>query len=767
MDNGLTSAAGADAPAGGEVQKRLREMEILLQVSRELAGLKGLNATLGAFVRLISLALNAERSTLFLNDETTSELYSRVAQGDFHHEIRFANDLGIAGMVFGRGIGAIVPDAYADPRFNRLIDEQTGYVTRNILCVPIRTVDNDVVGVVQSLNKKDGQFSESDLKLLEAMSTQAAVALMNAQHLERMEETHRQALDFLDAVTGVTTDIDLHSLVNQVMASATRMLHAENAALFMHDGETETLWCETGTTAGKNRISVGVDHGIPGEVFRTGKTIRLVHPYADLRFDPHLDEKLGVFSRSILCVPVFDRDGKPIGAAQMANKRGGRFTEEDETWLAAFTNQVAIGLDNARLFSDVQNMKNYADSMLQSMSNGVVTLDQKDRAVTINMAARRILRVREHDIIGEHSEDFFSGPNAWIHEKIDLVNQTGEAESVAEATMRTYYSKTDVLVNMTVLPLVRGEKERERLGTMLVFEDITNEKRLKSTMSRYMDPLLADRLLAEEAEILGGNAVTATVLFSDIREFTKMTEELGAQGTVSLLNEYFTEMVDCVQREGGMLDKFIGDALMAGFGVPLARGEDEDRAVRAGITMLKRLAVWNKTRIDEGRKPLSIGVGINTDMVITGNIGSPRRMDYTLIGEGVNMASRIESATKRYGAPILVSEHTLHRLKGTYLTREIDQIIAKGTSRPVGLYEILDHYSEADFPQITLVLKKFAEGLNLYRRRDFEKAKAAFMAALALHPGDRVSQTYVERCDVLIQTPPGPEWDSVWRMTEK
>jgi adenylate cyclase len=166
-------------------------------------------------------------------------------------------------------------------------------------------------------------------------------------------------------------------------------------------------------------------------------------------------------------------------------------------------------------------------------------------------------------------------------------------------------------------------------------------------MSRYMDPGIADRLVASGTEALGGQSVPATVLFSDIRSFTTITEQLGAQGTVALLNEYFTLMVDCIQREEGMLDKFIGDAIMAAFGIPVAHQDDADRAVRAAIAMMRELKAWNGKRIAEGRKPVDIGIGLNTDTVVSGNIGS--RNGWTTPLSAWNLASRLESACKQYG----------------------------------------------------------------------------------------------------------------------
>ena len=191
----------------------------------------------------------------------------------------------------------------------------------------------------------------------------------------------------------------------------------------------------------------------------------------------------------------------------------------------------------------------------------------------------------------------------------------------------------------------------------------------------------------------------AAILFSDIRGFTTLTEELGAQGTVALLNEYFTLMVDCIQKQGGILDKFIGDAIMAAFGIPFAHDDDEDRAVRAAISMITSLREWNQKRAEQGKKPVRIGIGLNTDTIVSGNIGSPKRTDYTVIGDGVNLASRLESACKQYHASILISENTHRKLKGTYRMRKVDRVVVKGKTEPVNIYEAVS-YTHLTLPTI-------------------------------------------------------------------
>ncbi len=745
------------------LRARLRRSEMLLKLSQRVATIESLDDLLITLVELVASETNAERGTLFLNDLATNELYSRIAQGTFNREIRLLNNSGIAGEVFQTGRGLIVHDAYADERFNREVDLKTGFKTTSILTAAIKTARGEIIGVVQTLNKREGRFDLADLELLEAMATQASVALQSTQFIERMKKTRQQEMEFLDVVADITSSIELSVLLRRVMSEATRMLKADRSTLFLHNDKTGELWSEVGEGLNTVQIRLPSHAGIAGAVFQSGKTINIPHAYADLRFNPAFDKKTGYFTRSILCAPVVNKHGKVIGVTQALNKRGGPFTPEDEARLKAFTAQVSIALENAKLFDDVQNMKNYNQSVLESMSNGVITLDEDGRIHTCNGAGYRILRSREQDVLGRPAGEFFTGHNQWVNERIAKVAETNASDVLMDATMEFRAEKRNV--NLTIQPLM--SLKGKRLGSMLLIEDISNEKRMKSTMARYMDPGLADKLLAGGDDILGGQSVEATMLFSDIRAFTTLTEELGAQGTVALLNEYFTLMVNCIAHEGGMLDKFIGDAIMAEFGIPVAHGDDADRAVRAAIAMITELRTLNQQRQGRGQKPVLMGIGLNTDMVVSGNIGSPKRMDYTVIGDGVNLASRLESACKEYSAQILLSEFTVRKLKGTYRLREIDLVLVKGKTTPVGVYEVLDYHTDESFPHLSEVLNQFRGGLKYYRGGEFARAGNSFKEALALHPGDKLSATYIERCAYLLAHPPGGPWDGVWVMKTK
>jgi adenylate cyclase len=758
------SATGKEVTQSAAMQKRrLHETELLLSISRRISAIDSLDTVLEELIEMTTAELDAERGSLFLNDPDTDELYSRVAQGNYQRTIRFLNTTGVAGYVFNTGEGMIVQDAYNDPRFNRSVDEQTGYVTRNILCVPIKTAKGDIIGVAQALNKKKGKFTRNELALFEAMVAQGALALQSAQFIERLERVRKQELEFINIVSEMTSEIKLGSLLQKVMGEATRMLNAERSTLFLHDEKTDELWSEVGQGLESMQIRLPSNAGIAGAVFGSGKTINIPYAYADLRFNPEFDKRTGFFTRSILCVPVVNKYGKTIGVTQVLNKRGGPFTNEDEARLRAFTAQVSIALENAKLFADVQAMKNYNEAMLESMSNGLITLDEGGKIATCNAACARILKIQAGDILNKPAADFFTDANAWVMEKLQQMNENGEQQSMVDAVLQA--GDETLSVNLTVQPLLNFDQKS--IGSMVVIEDISSEKRLKSTMSRYMDPGVADRLVASGAEMLGGQSVEATVLFSDIRGFTSLTEQLGAQGTVSLLNEYFTLMVDCIQKEEGMLDKFIGDAIMAAFGIPVPHEDDADRAVRASIAMIKTLEKWNQLRISEGKLPVNIGIGLNTDSVVSGNIGSNKRMDFTIIGDGVNLASRLESACKQYGARILVSEFTVYKLSGTYRKREIDRVVVKGKTEPVGVYEILAFHNDETFPNISEVLGLFKDGLVAYRKRNWDSAVKLFQECVELNPNDKPSHIYIERALHLKANPPSDDWSGVWVMDSK
>lgn len=766
-----------------ELQKRidslnskLRTSELLLSVSQKIAGLKNLSEILWTIIETTTETLNADRGSLFLNDPLTGELYSRVAQGELIREIRILNSTGIAGSIFQSGVGEIIHDAYADDRFNSKIDEQTGYVTKNIVCAPVKTFRGDVIGVIQILNKKRGRFTKEDLEIVQGITLQAAVSLQNAQGMEEMVKSREKEMKFLDVVAEVTSEIELGSLLQRVMVEATKMLDADRATLFLNDVKTNELFSRVAMGEGIGEIRLPNNAGIAGAVFQSRQTINIPHAYADLRFNPGFDKQTGYFTRSILCVPIINKDGDCIGCTQALNKKGGGFTVEDESRLKAFTQQVSIALENAKLFEDVAKERAYNHSMLTSMSNAVITINDEGKIITCNKSGLKILKIRDSDILGKTAGEFFTNGRSWILERIKQCEEDKEPEFLMDAEIEVGSEQDDnveiVSANISFLPLEnqdpdgRMDQASGHLGTMIMVEDISDEKRMKSTMSRYIDPNIADQLMSDGSDIMGGQETIATVLFSDVRSFTTITETLGAQGTVTLLNEYFDVMVEAINEQGGMVDKFIGDAIMAGFGIPFSHEDDEDRGVRAGINMIKRLWEWNKQREKEGKMPIDMGLGLNTDKLLSGNIGSSKRMDYTMIGDGVNLAARLESACKSYAARILISDFTYQKLKGTYQIRYIDDVIVKGKTEAVGVREVLDYHTTETFPNLMDTVNHFNEGRISFKAGDWEKGIRSFSECLKANPNDKLSKIYIDRCETMKERNP-QDWDGIWVMETK
>lgn len=762
---------------GGSNSKRTaRFSEMLLQVTTDLAKTKSLDEALEVLVKITTSTIGAERGTIFLNDPATGELYSRIAQGNFRREIRILNTKGVAGWAFTKNEGVIIHDAYKDERFNKAVDVRTGFRTKSILCAPLRTVNGEEIGVSQILNKIDGEFDQNDLDMLEAMTEQAAIAIQGNIIVEQIEAARKQELEFLDVVSQVSSELELTPLLQKIITTISTMLDCERATLFINDEKTNELYTEVGEGLDeKSTIRIPNHLGISGAVFTSGKAVNIPHAYADLRFNPSFDKQTGFFTRSILCMPVFSKAGKTIGVSQVLNKRGGSFNAEDEKRLAAFTSQISMGIENAKLFDDVQSQMNYSQSILSSMHDAVLTFDEQGVVKTCNPAGLRILKVpHEAAILEQQASSLFGGSNEWLLQKLEAVH---ENEEFLDAELQV--EGETLSVNVTLTPLLGKSEKRSDvdsspkdniIGAMLMIEDISSEKRMKSTMSRYMDPELADQLMTadgNDADIMGGKQSVGTVLFSDVRSFTTITEELGAQGTVKLLNDYFTIMVDCITDEGGMLDKFIGDAMMCIFGTPVPHDDDPDRAVRAAIRMMTDLKVFNDKRSTEGKMPIDHGMGINTDSIVSGNIGSPKRMDYTVIGDGVNLAARIESACKQYGAHILISEFTYNAVKATYRTRQVDYVIVKGKTEPVGVYEVLDFHDEESYPNLVEALGLFNDGYRSWNEGKWDQATKLFNSVKKINPDDKAAQLYIDRCAHMKKNPPKGNWDGVWVMTSK
>ena len=277
-------------------------------------------------------------------------------------------------------------------------------------------------------------------------------------------------------------------------------------------------------------------------------------------------------------------------------------------------------------------------------------------------------------------------------------------------------------------------------------------------LGKVVSPEIAQELLKKGVE-LGGEEKEVTILFSDIRGFTSLCEGQSATAVLRLLNAYLTEMSTIVEQHDGVVDKYIGDALMALFGAPIESDKSATQAVKAGLAMLDGLKRVNKLFLEQGLSQVDIGIGINTDTVVVGNMGSKNRLNYTVIGDGVNLSSRLEGLTKFYGVKILVNETTRMRTVGIEF-REIDRVCVKGKDQAVTIYQPL---SSND---INNDVTEYNHALKVYKQQNWEEALMLFKALHAKHSTIKLYEIYTKRCQIFVSEPP-QGWDGVYKFDTK
>jgi adenylate cyclase len=287
------------------------------------------------------------------------------------------------------------------------------------------------------------------------------------------------------------------------------------------------------------------------------------------------------------------------------------------------------------------------------------------------------------------------------------------------------------------------------------------KKWLRNAFNRYVSPAVVESILNNPGSLeLGGKEILATIFFSDLANFTSFSEKLRPEDLVALLIEYFTPMTNIILDHRGGLDKFIGDAVMAFWGVPLPLENHAQYACEAALKMQEKIAELREGWLQRRLPLLDARMGIHSGPVVAGNVGSMDRFNYTVLGDTVNLASRLEGANKFYGTKILISEDTAEFAGPTFLTRELDLIRVKGRQAPVKIYELVGKRGEKELPY----LDDFAQGLDAYRKRLWDLAERHF-APLA--PGDPPSRTYLERCRLYRTDPPPENWDGVFTQKTK
>jgi class 3 adenylate cyclase len=295
------------------------------------------------------------------------------------------------------------------------------------------------------------------------------------------------------------------------------------------------------------------------------------------------------------------------------------------------------------------------------------------------------------------------------------------------------------------------------LENSILFKQVTEMKeRINSVFTKFVPQEIIDDLIDKKtvAEQLVGQKRDVVILFSDIRSFTKISENNSAEAVVGFLNNYFNIMVETIKKCGGTIDKFIGDAILAIFGAPKSYTDNEDRAVQAALGMIKNLESMELGDLKLPDEGFNIGIGIHGGAAIVGNIGSNDKLDYTVIGDTVNLASRLEGLTKHYGLRLIVSEEVKNKLQKGYFVRKIDTVKVKGKTKPTNLFSIEN--DKTNYPEHFAEIYKKA--FKLYQLGSWATAEEYFTKAVKMVPADKVSQILLERCRQFGKKPPD-NWD--------
>ena len=297
--------------------------------------------------------------------------------------------------------------------------------------------------------------------------------------------------------------------------------------------------------------------------------------------------------------------------------------------------------------------------------------------------------------------------------------------------------------------------------------EMGQKTQIREMFGQYLSPKVVEDLVDDPSKIqLGGEEREMTAFFSDIQGFSAISERLTPTELVQLLNDYLTDMCDIIISSEGTVDKFEGDAIMAFWGAPTRQSDHAQRACFAAIDMNNRLIELRVKAVQEGITPLTVRMGVNTGQMVVGNMGSSQRMNYTIMGDAVNLASRLEGANKAYGSGMMISESTYRSCEEDIDVRELDRIMVVGKSEPVTVYQLLSRKNQTTGADADLV-DQFSKGLEFYKAGDFRLAKSEFSSCLEIFADDGPALTYISRCQAFADNPPDADWDGVYRLTEK
>ena len=529
------------------------------------------------------------------------------------------------------------------------------------------------------------EFSPIDLKILEIISNHLTEALYNYELIENVEskktELNIKLLELetlFDIGVAISSVLDVNDLAQEVLFRAIGVLNASKGMFLYQNQNSPILDILSIFNWGDDKFLLSNKIDVFQQMKNGNRGVILTSKHKT-----EVQKKLK--ENNLLIVPLRANQNL-LGYMILCNKETRKgvedFNELDLDILTSLSNQAAVAMDNANLFKEITEAKQFNESILGSIATGVITLNVLGEVDSVNKAGEKILKLEQEAILNNHYMFLFEKDQ----EIIDIITKAEEVNKiVTEINIPFLTVSEDTIVNISAAPRIDVNGNLE--GLVIAIEDISDVSKVKNTFKRYVSKQVVDNLLEDDTKLnLGGEEREVTILFTDIRGFTSMSENMKPEEVVTTLNEYFSEMIDIVFKYNGTLDKIIGDELMVVFGAPLAAEDDTERALNTAVEMQNKIKELNDLRKKRKEKPVLVGAGINKGYVVSGNIGSRDMMDYTVIGDTVNLGSRLCSAAGP--GEIIVSKEVTKNQDKHFNFEELVPINVKGKKDKINIFKV-------------------------------------------------------------------------------
>ena len=528
-------------------------------------------------------------------------------------------------------------------------------------------------------------FTNIDYKILEIISNHLTKSLFNYELIQNVEEKKQELniklleLETLfDIGVAISSVLDVDELAHDVLLRAVGILNASKGMFLLQNDKSPILDMLSMFNWGENKFLLSKNIDVFKQMQNGNRGLILTKKHKT-------DIQKKIQEKNLIIVPLRAKQNL-LGYMILCDKetRSGveNFKDLDLDILTSLSNQAAVAMDNAKLFKEITEAKQFNENILGSIATGVITINSIGEIDSINKAGENILKVEKQNILGNHYMYIFEHDN----EIIELISKTEDNKKIySEINIPFLTVSEDTIINISVAPRIDINNSIE--GVVIAIEDISDINKVKNTFKRYVSKQVVDNLLDDETNLnLGGENREVTILFTDIRGFTSMAEKMKPEKVVLTLNEYFSEMIDIVFKHNGTLDKIIGDELMIVFGAPLSSDDDTERALNTAIEMQNKIADLNMVRSKRKEPPILVGAGINKGQVVSGNIGSRDMMDYTVVGDTVNLGSRLCSAAS--AGEIIVSGRVKNSTEQLFSFKELKPIRVKGKKDKIDVYQV-------------------------------------------------------------------------------